>query len=66
MDRSELLENYKTIIDTQFTINSDKSAALQKAWDMCMLLGRRHRFWEHITLECWCQAIQDRERDAKS
>ncbi len=66
MTKEELLENYKTIIDTQCTINTDKSVAIQKAWDMCILLGKRHRFWEHIYLECWCKAMQARERNAKS
>jgi hypothetical protein len=64
MTRFDLANNYKIIIDTQYTINNDAAKALQTAWDMCMSMGTQHGFTDVVCHECWCKAIQSLERDA--
>lgn len=66
MNTSDLIKNYKVLINTQQTINDDDAKALQAAWDMCMDMGKQHGFFADCCHECWCRAMQAHERDAKS
>ena len=66
MTRFDLTNNYKIIIDTQYSISNDTSHALQSAWDMCMSMGRQHGFSDVVCHECWCRAIQMRKREGGS
>lgn len=66
MTTFDLINNYRTLIDTQYTLYDDAAKALQVAWDMCMDMGKRHGFSKDRCHECWCRAMQARECEAKS
>lgn len=62
MTRCELSNNYKELIETQHMINTDKTAAIKAAWDMCMDMGRQHGFSDVVSHECWCRAMEMYDR----